>query len=43
MIGASRETVTRQLAAFRKKRFIQKNGSTLVVLNRGALESLVTL
>jgi len=43
MIGASRETVTRLLAVFRKKQFIQKNGSTLVVLNRGALESLGAL
>jgi CRP/FNR family cyclic AMP-dependent transcriptional regulator len=42
MIGTSRETVTRQLAVFRKKQFIQKNGSTLVVRDRGALESLVT-
>ena len=42
MIGTSRETVTRMLAVFRKKHFIQKDSSTLVVLNRGALESLVT-
>jgi len=42
MIGTSRETVTRQLAVFRKKQFIQKNGATLVVRNRSALESLVT-
>ena len=42
MIGTSRETVTRQLAVFRKKQFIHKNGSTLVVRNRGALELLVT-
>jgi CRP/FNR family cyclic AMP-dependent transcriptional regulator len=42
MIGTSRETVTRQLAVFRKKQFIEKNGSTLVVRNRGALESLVS-
>jgi CRP/FNR family transcriptional regulator, cyclic AMP receptor protein len=42
MIGTSRETVTRQLAVFRKKQFIQTNGSTLVVRNRGALESMIT-
>lgn len=41
MIGTSRETVTRLFAAFRKKQFIQRNGSTLVVRNRGALQSLV--
>ena len=42
MIGTSRETVTRQLAVFRRKQFIQMNGSTLVVRNRSALESLVS-
>jgi CRP-like cAMP-binding protein len=41
MIGASRETVTRLFADFRKQRLIQQNGSTLVVPNRAALESLV--
>jgi CRP/FNR family cyclic AMP-dependent transcriptional regulator len=41
MIGTSRETVTRLFAEFRKKQFIQRHGSTLVVRNRGALESLV--
>lgn len=41
MIGTSRETVTRHLADFRKKQFIQQNGSTLVVRNRVALESML--
>ena len=42
MIGTSRETVTRLLAGFKKQRLIEQNGSTLVVPNRGALESLIT-
>ncbi len=41
MIGASRETVTRLFVDFRKQRLIQQNGSTLVVPNRAALESLI--
>ena len=41
MIGASRETVTRLFADFRKQRLIQQNRSTLVVPNRAALESLI--
>jgi len=42
MIGTSRETVTRLLTEFRKKQFVQRHGSTIVVCNRGALESLIT-
>jgi CRP/FNR family transcriptional regulator len=42
MIGTSRETVTRLLTEFRKKQLVQRHGSTLVVRNRGALESLIT-
>ena len=42
MIGASRETVSRLFADFRKQRLIQQNGSTLVVPNRFALQSLIT-
>jgi CRP/FNR family cyclic AMP-dependent transcriptional regulator len=41
MIGTSRETVTRLFAEFQRKQFIQRNGSTLVVRNRGALESMI--
>ncbi len=41
MIGVSRETVTRLFVDFRKQRLIQQNGSTLVVPNRAALESLI--
>ena len=40
MIGTSRETVTRLLTQFKRKQFIRRNGSSLVVLNRAALESM---
>ncbi len=42
MIGSSRETVSRLLAGFKKQRIIQQSGSTLVIPNRVALESLIT-
>lgn len=42
MIGSSRETVSRLFAGFKKQRLIQQNGSTLVIPNRMALESLIT-
>jgi CRP/FNR family cyclic AMP-dependent transcriptional regulator len=41
MIGTSRETVTRLFADFKKRQFIQLRGSTLVIRNRAALETLV--
>jgi CRP/FNR family transcriptional regulator len=41
MIGTSRETVTRQLGEFRERQFIQQNGSTVLVRNRVALESML--
>ena len=41
MIGTSRETVSRLFAGFKKQRLIQQNGSTLVIPNRVALESLI--
>ncbi len=40
LIGASRETVTRTLSEFRKQHLIELNGSTLLLWNRPALESL---
>ena len=40
MIGASRETVTRLFAEFKKKQLLQLKGSTLVIRNRTALEHL---
>ena len=39
MIGASRETVTRLFADFKKKQLLQIKGSTLIVLNKAGLES----
>jgi CRP/FNR family cyclic AMP-dependent transcriptional regulator len=42
MIGTSRETVTRLFAGFKKQHLIRQNGSTLVIPNRVALESLIT-
>jgi CRP/FNR family cyclic AMP-dependent transcriptional regulator len=42
MIGTSRETVSRLLAGFKKQHLIQQSGSTLVIPNRLALESLMT-
>jgi CRP/FNR family transcriptional regulator, cyclic AMP receptor protein len=41
MIGASRETVTRTLSEFKRQRRIELKGSTLVLRNKPALESLV--
>src|SRR3974390_2113334 len=41
MIGSSRETVTRLLADFRKKQLLQVMGSTLVIKNKQALETIV--
>jgi CRP/FNR family cyclic AMP-dependent transcriptional regulator len=42
MIGSSRETVSRLFAGFKKQQLIQQNGSTLVIPDRLALESLIT-
>ena len=41
MIGASRETVTRVLKHFRKEKIAVLRGSTLLVLDRPALESMI--
>ena len=41
MIGTSRETVTRLMTEFKKKQIVQRQGSTIVVRDRGALESLI--
>ena len=40
LIGASRETVTRLLNDFRRKRLIDVSGDTLTVRDRAALEAL---
>src|ERR1700686_4571434 len=42
MIGTSRETVSRLFAGFKKQHLIRQSGSTLVIPNRVALESLIT-
>ena len=41
MIGASRETVTRLFADFKKKEFLQVKGSTLIIKNKAGLESVL--
>lgn len=41
MIGASRETVTRLFASFKKKKLIEVHGSTLLIKNKAGLEALV--
>lgn len=41
MIGTSRETVSRLFAGLKKQHLIQQNGSTLVIPNRVALESMI--
>ena len=42
MIGASRETVTRILARFKREKLISGNGSGLRILSRPGLENLLT-
>ena len=41
MIGTSRETVSRLFADFRMKHLIESKGSSLVILNKLALEGMV--
>ena len=41
MIGASRETVTRLFADFKKKQLLQVKGSTLIITNKTGLESVL--
>lgn len=43
MIGTTRETVTRLLSDFKKKKIIDVKGSSLFVMNRGSLEHLVSV
>ena len=42
MIGASRETVTRLFADFKKKQLLQVKGSTLIITSKAGLESVVS-
>ncbi len=41
MIGASRETVTRLFAEFKRKRLIEVRGSTLVISNKDSLQRIL--
>jgi CRP/FNR family transcriptional regulator, cyclic AMP receptor protein len=41
MIGASRETVTRLFADFKKKQLLEVKGSTVVIRNKSGLEKLI--
>jgi CRP/FNR family cyclic AMP-dependent transcriptional regulator len=41
MIGASRETVTRLFAEFKKRQLLQVKGSTLIIKDKAGLESVV--
>jgi CRP/FNR family cyclic AMP-dependent transcriptional regulator len=41
LIGTSRETVTRTLGELKKRKVLELNGSTLVILDKPALERLV--
>jgi CRP/FNR family transcriptional regulator len=41
LIGTSRETVTRTLSQFKKQKFLDLSGSTLVIRNKAALERMV--
>jgi CRP/FNR family cyclic AMP-dependent transcriptional regulator len=41
MIGTTRETVSRLFSDFKMKQFIQSTGSSLVILNKSALEGMV--
>jgi CRP/FNR family transcriptional regulator len=42
MIGASRETVSRLFADFKKKKLLQVKGSTLIIKNKPGLESVLS-
>jgi CRP/FNR family cyclic AMP-dependent transcriptional regulator len=41
MIGTSRETVSRLFSGFKRKQFIRSEGSSLVILDKSALEGMV--
>jgi len=41
-IGSSRETVTRTLSEFKNRQLVKRKGSTLMISDRAALESLVS-
>ena len=43
MIGTTRETVTRLLSDFKRKKIIEVKGSTILVLQKDALERMVSI
>ncbi|MGB9443552.1 MAG: Crp/Fnr family transcriptional regulator [Candidatus Acidiferrum sp.] len=43
LIGCSRESVSRSFSDFKRKRLVEVNGSTLLVQDKAALETLATL
>lgn len=43
LIGCSRESVSRSFSEFKRKQLVEVNGSTLLVQNKSALETLATL
>jgi len=43
MIGSTRETVTRLLSDFRRRKYIDIKGSSVFVMNAGALEAAVSI
>ncbi|HUM06916.1 MAG TPA: Crp/Fnr family transcriptional regulator [Terriglobales bacterium] len=42
LIGSSRETITRILGEFRKRKLVELNGSTMLIRNKAALEGLAS-
>jgi CRP/FNR family transcriptional regulator len=43
MIGTTRETVTRLLSDFKRRKIIEVKGSTVIVLDKSGLEDMVTI
>ena len=43
MIGTTRETVTRLLSDFKRRKFIEVKGSTVLVVKKNELEHLVSI
>jgi CRP-like cAMP-binding protein len=43
LIGRSRESVTRTLSDFKRQKLVELNGSTLLVWNKAALETIATV
>ena len=43
MIGTTRETVTRLLSDFKRRKIIEVKGSSVFVLEKNSLETMVTI